>query len=385
MKFTQPLLWAAAVGTLLLAGPASRAGENDVSQSTAFLQTNLTANTPGVALVTDPKLQDPVGAASIPTGPIWTAGNKNGLATLHDAAGNANGRLVVTIPPAANAQTAAPTGVVYNPTLDLFPLPDTHLPVLSEMFIFDGEDGTITAWNPEDPATGQLKAALIIDNSASGAVYKGLAYGNGFIFATNFRSGKIEAYDQHFQPATLDGSFADPEMPANFAPFGIANVDGDLFVTYALQDAAKHDPVVGDGLGFVDMFSTSGVFIRRFASGGVLNAPWGVTRASLGFGKFGGSVLIGNFGNNGRFGGRINAFGNGGEFLGELDDAKSQPISIDGLWSLFFGTFVASDFEDTEPKEDGDTLYFTAGPNNQLDGLFGMITAVRPAGTMAQQ
>src|SRR5205807_4779533 len=142
----------------------------------------------------------------------------------------------------------------------------------------------------------------------------------------------------------------------------IANIDGDLFVTFAKQDDAKHDPVRGDGLGFVDVFSTNGNFIRRFASRGVLNAPWGVVRAPIGFGTFGGELLVGNFGNTGRFAGWISAFNNRGAFLGELRSPTGRSISIDGLWALSFGTFAASD---------GDTLYFTAGPNGETDGLFG--------------
>jgi uncharacterized protein (TIGR03118 family) len=205
-------------------------------------------------------------------------------------------------------------------------------------------------------------------------VYKGLAYATtahgNFIYATNFNSGQVEAYSTSFALTTLDGSFTDPGLPAGYAPFGISNIDGDLFVTYAKQDAAKHDPVRGDGLGFVDVFSTSGKFIRRFASRGVLNAPWGVVRAPLGFGRFGGEILIGNFGNTGRFAGRINAFGNRGDLVGELRTPTGRAISIDGLWALSFGTFNGSD---------GDTLYFTAGPNDEADGMFGKLTAVAAA------
>jgi uncharacterized protein (TIGR03118 family) len=373
IEFTRPLLWAAAVGSLLLSAPVLRAADNDVDDLTAFLQTNLVANKAGVAPTTDPNLQNPWGAAWFPGGPLWTSDNNNGLSTLYTGAGGIV-PLVVTIPPAGSAN---PDGIVWNPVAGQFIIPGT---TASAVFIFDGEDGTITAWSPAaDPIVAGKSTASPVLNNAPGAVYKGLAYGTNvhgnFIFATNFRAGTVEAYNTAFKLTKLDGSFTDPNIPAGFAPFGIANIDGDLFVTYAEQDAAKHDPVVGDGLGFVDVFSTDGVFIRRFASRGVLNAPWGVVRATEGFGKFAGDVLIGNFGNNGHFGGWINAYDNHGHFLGELRSPQGKPISIDGLWSLYFGTFAVSD---------GDTLYFTAGPNNQLDGIFGKITAVRPAEEMAE-
>ncbi len=164
----------------------------------------------------------------------------------------------------------------------------------------------------------------------------------------------------------LDGDFSDPTIPAGFAPFGIALVDNNLFVTYAKQNAQKNDVVADAGLGFVDVFSTDGVLLHRFASHGVLNAPWGVTRATDGFGQFSGDILIGNFGDQGKFAGWINVFDQDGENLGALRDGKGKPISIDGLWSLVFGTFLNSD---------ADTLYFTAGPNQQQNGLFGKIVA----------
>jgi uncharacterized protein (TIGR03118 family) len=250
-------------------------------------------------------------------------------------------------------------------------IPGTTSPAI---FIFDSEDGTITAWNPAvDPVTtGKSSTSLVVDNSAKGAVYKGLAFGTNkhgnFLFATNFFAGTIEVYDRNFSLATLDGSFSDPDIPAGFAPFGIHNIDNNLYVTYAKQNPAKNDVVPGAGQGFVDVFTTDGVLIRRFASGGTLNAPWGVARATANFGQFSGDILIGNFGNQGNFAGWINVFSGGedNDFLGTLRDAKQKPIAIDGLWSIVFGTFANSD---------ADTLYFTAGPNQQTNGLFGTIVA----------
>ena len=231
---------------------------------------------------------------------------------------------------------------------------------------------------PVDPiVAGKSTASLIIDNSNNGAVYKGLAFGTNkhgnFLFATNFAAGTVEVYNGNFKPIpldgkTLDGNFSDPDIPAGFAPFGIANIDNNLYVTYAKQNAQKNDVVAGAGLGFVNVFTTDGVLIKRFASGGVLNAPWGVARATQSFGEFSGTILIGNFGNQGKFAGWISAFSGGSDndFLGALRDAKGKPVVIDGLWSIVFGTFR---------NADADTLYFTAGPNQQTNGLFGKIVA----------
>ena len=218
--------------------------------------------------------------------------------------------------------------------------------------------------NPPD------QAVLAVDKSP-GAVYKGLVFGTNhhgvFLFATNFRAGTIDVFaangSQGFRPATpteIEGDFTDPDIPAGFAPFGIQNINGDLLVTYAMQDAKKHDDVAGPGHGFVDIFDTDGHLLRRFASRGTLNSPWGVARASFAFGRFSGDILVGNFGD-----GQINAFDSDGKFLGALKDGDGQPIVIDGLWTLTLGGGRNSS---------SDTLYFTAGPNGEADGLFGTIT-----------
>jgi uncharacterized protein (TIGR03118 family) len=360
----------AASGLLLLGTIAARADDGFGT----YVQTNLVSNLPGT-VTTDPNLQNAWGVANAPGGPLWVSDNNSGLATLYDGVGHII-PLVITIPlPPGTAPPppAAPTGLVWNPNSgSQFIIPGTKA---GAIFIWDTEDGTIVGWNPAvDPiVAGQSTATLIVNNSGTnGAVYKGLAFGTNvhgnFLFATNFRAGTVEAYDTTFKLTKLDGDFTDPNIPAGFAPFGIANVDGDLFVTYARQNSTKDDVVPGAGQGFVNVFSTDGKFLRRFATGGVLNAPWGVTRATQGFGQFSGDILIGNFGNAGEFAGRINAFSNH-EFEGPLRNQQGQPISIDGLWSLVFGTFAASD---------GDTLYFTAGPNNQKAGMFGKLTPAAP-------
>ena len=268
-----------------------------------------------------------------------------------------------------NPTPAAPTGLVWNPTSGTtgFLVPGTNL---LATFIWDTEDGTLSAWTGGLTPPNQNQAVLAVDNSP-GAVYKGLVFGVNakgvFLFATNFRAGTVDVFgpansssNGQYVPITTDGGFTDPNIPAGYAPFGIQKIDGNLFVTYAKQNAAKHDDVAGAGHGFVDVFDTDGHLLRRFASRGPLNSPWGIARASYAFGGFSGDIVIGNFGN-----GQINAFDSDGNFLGALRDAKGKPLAIDGLWTLTLGGGRNSN---------SDTLYFTAGPNGETDGLFGTIT-----------
>jgi uncharacterized protein (TIGR03118 family) len=362
---------AAAIGFLALTAAPAFA---DADDRTAYVRIDLVSNLPNAAPTTDPSLQNAWGVASAPGGPLWVSDNNDGLSTLYDGAG-AKVNLTVTIPlPAGRTAppAAAPTGMVWNPTT-AFTITANGI-TGPATFIFDTEDGTISAWNATvDPVVGgKSTATLVVDNSGKGAVYKGLAFGTNkhgnFLFATNFAAGTVEVYDSTFKPATLDGTFSDPDIPAGFAPFGIANIDNNLYVTYAKQNAQKNDVVAGPGLGFVNVFTTDGVLVRRFASRGTLNAPWGVTRATANFGEFSGDILVGNFGSQGPFAGWISAFsgGNDNDFRGPLRDASGKPLAIDGLWAIFPGTFRNSD---------ADTLYFTAGPNQQQNGLFGQITA----------
>jgi uncharacterized protein (TIGR03118 family) len=347
--------------------------------------TNLTSDVPGIAPNTDPVLQNAWGVAFTPNAsPFWISDNATGCSTLYDGQG-AIQALQVKLPlpggsvPATackhadpnnppNPTPAAPTGQVWNQTSGTtgFLVPGTSLVAT---FIWDTEDGTLSAW------TGGLtpadQAVLAVDNSP-GAVYKGLVFGVSakgvFLFATNFRAGTVDVFRPAssgsttglYEPVTTDGGFTDPDIPAGYAPFGIQNIDGSLFVTYAKQNAAKHDDVAGAGHGFVDVFDTDGHLLRRFASRGRLNSPWGVARASYAFGRFSGDVLVGNFGN-----GQINAFDSDGNFLGALRDGNGKPVAIDGLWTLTLGGGRNSN---------SDTLYFTAGPNGETDGLFGTIT-----------
>jgi len=360
-------------------------------QRNAYVVTPLVSDLPG-AKVTDPHLKNAWGVAFTPAAsPFWIADNANGLSTLYDGAG-AIQSLVVTIPcpppatvgqgsscpPSPPPTNAAPTGMVWNPTTNVataFLVPGTS-PPLAASFIWATEDGTISAWTggltPPDNAVLAINNSNV-PNAANGAVYKGLVVGvnvNGvFLFATNFRAGTVEVYapanstsNGQYVQTTTDGGFTDPDIPAGFAPFGIQNINGNLFVTYAKQNAQMHDDVAGRGNGFVDVFDTDGHLLRRFASRGTLNSPWGVARASFAFGRFSGDILVGNFGN-----GRINVFDSDGNFLGQLRDTNGKPIAIDGLWTLTLGGGKNSS---------SDTLYFTAGPNGETDGLFGTITPV---------
>jgi uncharacterized protein (TIGR03118 family) len=352
------------------------------AQDDAYVVTPLVSSVAGAAPKVDGVLQNAWGIAFSPAAsPFWVNDNATGCATLYDGQGTKVVALQVSIPLPGNVipdsacrpffpnnppktAPAKPTGMVWNPS-PAFLVPGTTIPAA---FIFATEDGTISAWagglNPPD------HAVIAVDNSSSGAIYKGLVVGVNakgvFLFATNFRSGRIDVFGPSggtkglFTPATTDGGFMDRHIPAGYAPFGIANIDGDLFVTYAKQDKDKEDDVAGDGHGFVDVFDTDGHLLRRFASRGPLDSPWGITRASFAFGRFSGKILIGNFGN-----GRINVFNNDGKFVDQLEDQFGNPLAIDGLWTLTLGGG-----RNSSP----DTVYFSAGPNNEVNGLFGTIT-----------
>jgi uncharacterized protein (TIGR03118 family) len=347
----------------------------------AYTITPLVSDTAGAAVL-DPVLQNAWGVSFTAAGsPFWVNDNRTGCSTLYGGDG-AIVPLQVKIPlpgniiPSSACQTvdaknppkvapAAPTGTIANPSA-AFLVPGTKIPAA---FIFDTEDGTLSAWagglNPAD------NAVLAADNSASGAVYKGMVFGvnvrGPFIFATNFHAGTIDVFGPTgpnglFTPATTDGNFKDPGIPPGYAPFGISNIDGDLFVTYAKQNAQKHDDVAGQGNGFVDVFDTDGHLLRRLVSRGSLDSPWGVARASYAFGRFSGDILVGNFGN-----GKINVFDENGRFIDAVEGANGRPLVIDGLWTLTLGGGKTSS---------SDTLYFTAGPAGETHGLFGTITPV---------
>ena len=332
-----------------------------VTGASSYEVQNLVSDLPGLASHTDTNLVNPWGIAFSATGPFWISDNHAGLSTLYLTDGTVQS-LVVKVPaPGAPDSPGAPTGMIFNGTTN-FALPGG----VASRFVFSTEDGTIVAWS------AGTNSVIMADNSATNANYKGLALGdsggNNYLYATDFHNGRIDVFDGSFHATILDGTFADPNLPAGYAPFGIQNIGGSLYVTYAMPDAEGHDDVSGTGHGFVNVFDTSGHLLKRFASGGVLNSPWGVAIAPAGFGEFDGRVLVGNFGD-----GWINAFDAAtGAFVGYLETTNGSPISIEGLWDLKFGN--------NGRGGDGNRLYFTAGISGgagiEDHGLFGSISAV---------
>jgi uncharacterized protein (TIGR03118 family) len=329
-----------------------------------FHQTNLVADQASAgAVLTDPTMLNPWGFAFSATSPLWVSDNNSGLATLYSipAGGTTvtKAGLVVTVQGGRTTTNdgSSPTGQVFNGGTGF--VVTTAAGSGPARFIFDSESGQIQAWSPAaDPTNG------LVEVSSPTAVYKGLAIAatdqGSFLYAANFNAGTVDVFDSTFKQTHLLGSFSDPRIPSNYAPFGIQEMNGLLYVTYAQQDAAKHDDVAGPGKGFVDIYTTNGLLVTRLASRGALNAPWGVAQAPAGFGRFGGDVLIGNFGN-----GWINAFHQfSGQPAGPLLDQKGNPIAIDGLWSLDFGTAAMGGTG---------TLLFSSGPNGQANGLIGSL------------
>ena len=335
-----------AVATILAA--ATPAAERN-----AYVVHNLVSDGALPADHVDSNLVNAWGLTSRQTSPWWVADNGADVSTLYRADGT-QPALVVSVP-------NAPTGTVANET------PSFVVGAGPAFFLFATEEGKILAWNPGLGTTAQVVA----DRSGEGAIFKGLALastpGGDFLYATDFHNGRVDVFNGSFGQVTTPGAFQDPRVPDGFAPFGIQNVGGTIFVTYAKQDAEGKDDVHGQGLGFVDMFDTSGTLLGRVATRGQLNAPWGLAMAPANFGRFGGDLLVGNFGD-----GQITAFergpGGGFEPRGQLRTGSGSVLSIDGLWALQFGKGAAA-------NGPTDTLFFTAGPNDENDGLFGTIRA----------
>ena len=361
----------AAAGVIALA-PLSRADAH------GYVQTNLvTGNTAAVADFTDPSLLNPWGVAFFPGGPFWISDNGTGVSTLYEGNGT-KVALTVTIPTPlgdTNPGAPGPSGMVWNGNPMAFLVGNNPTNTAAALFMWATEDGTIAAWQggliPETEAvTVVANPDFVNGGTGNDPVYKGLAIGNNssglFLYATNFRDGKIAVWDSTFSStstaaAALNAKFIDHNIPDGFAPFGIQNINGQLWVTYAKQDAAKHDPVPGKGDGFVDVFDTDGNLIRRFAQRGVLNAPWGMVLTPDHFGEFTNDILIGNFGD-----GKISAWEpKTADFIDVMRNDKGKPIELGTLWTLVFGNGLVS-----SPQ----TLYFTTGLVMENDGLFGTLT-----------
>jgi uncharacterized protein (TIGR03118 family) len=354
-----------------------------------YIQTNLVASFPGVGTnATNPRDTDLINAWGLTrsvTSPWWVSDNGTGLSTIYNGAGTKQG-LIVTVPVPMN-QTApsAPTGIVSNGTSD-FKLANGN----PARFIFVTEGGTIAGWN------GGSTATIVVDHSKSDAVYKGCTIaelnGKHYLYVANFHSGEIEVYDGSFQRVRLQGnSFArdgdddndgrdhDRDSafngnPRHFAPFNVQAIGSNIYVAYAKQDAQRHDEEAGPGLGDVVVFDPSGRRLSRMQHGDWFNAPWGIAMAPGEFGEFSHALLVGMFGS-----GQIAAFNPlNGSFLGLMKASDDTPLGIDGLWALGFGAGNTN----SGPYN---TLFFTAGPNGEKDGLFGTLVPLAAELTEADE
>jgi uncharacterized protein (TIGR03118 family) len=317
--------------------------------------TNLTSDISNAAAFQDPNLVNPWGLSISPGGPWWVSDNGSGLSTLYNSTGQAQG-LVVTIPSGSGSGTGSPSGTVYNSTSNF------QINGQATAFLFCTEDGTISGWY------GGTSAFIAVNNNSSGAVYKGMALaeqgGAFYLYVANFNSGKVEAYDSNFALHSFGSSaFVDSTLPAGYAPFNVQPIlnGSHLAVTYAKQDAAKHDDVPGQGNGYVDIYDTAGNLYLRLQHNVYMNAPWGVAQAPANFNLFDNDLLVGNFGSGGISGYNLTT----GAFIGNMFDVNYLELKIDGLWALAFGNGGSGG-----PTN---TLYFTAGPFGENHGIFGSI------------
>jgi len=354
MKTARFGLWISVLALVAVAGfgcGGSGSGSGGGGGQT-FVQANLVSDVAGSATFTDPNVVNAWGIAHPLAGPFWISDNGTGKSSLFDGTGASAGP-AVTIPAVGGGSTGRVTGQVFNATAD-FVIPASG----PSSFIFDSLDGSISAWY------AGASAVTVANRAANGAVYTGLAMGSSgganFLFAANFKGATVDVFDKNF---TFVKSFGDATIPSGYAPYGIANIGGQLYVTYAQPNPAMPGVLKGAGLGYVDVFGTDGTFVKHLISQGSLNAPWGMALAPVGFGSFGNALLVGNFGD-----GHINAFNLAtGASMGTLTLASGSPVAIDGLWGLSFGNGAGAGATGT--------LYFTAGPVNETHGLFGSVAA----------
>jgi uncharacterized protein (TIGR03118 family) len=330
-----------------------------------FQTTNIISDGAVSAITTDPGFVDPWGVSG--TNTLWIDTNVTGFSYLSSIAG-VLGSFKAIVPAASGTGTGSPTGTVQNTTTGFILSNGTKA-----SFLFATLDGTISGWNSGTTAGGN-HALIAINNSANNAVYPDLALvtntTGSFLLAPNFGQGaKVEIYNTSFQPATLAGTFTDPNVPTGYAPYGIKVLGTQVFVTYMLRTtppfmagAGTYQEILGTNTGFVSVFDVNGNFIARVVTGGNLNAPWGVAIAPAGFGIYGGDLLIGNFGD-----GLITAYSPTAPYayLGTVADGTGKPIAFPGLWEIFVSTATAAN---------PNAIYFTAGLDQETHGLFGSIS-----------
>src|SRR5262245_23680737 len=322
------------------------------ARADTYSWTNFQSDIAGVAQHVDPNLVNPWGMSVSSNGTIWVSVNGTGVATLYHQDGTA-ASLVVTIPTARqNRGTGNPTGQVFNST-NFFQVTKNGTSGPAR-FIFVSEDGSISGWNPTvDPTNAIIAVDNGTNHGVNRAIYKGatlgVANGHNFLYATDFHTGKVETYDENFQQVNPNG-FVDPNLPSGYGPFGIRNFNGEIFVTYAKQDHKREDDVKCAGCGFINVFDTSGNFVRRLVSNGNLNAPWGLVEVEN-------ELWVGNFGD-----GLINVYDPmTGAFIETLMRADGTQLQFDGLWDML-------------PAQSGGGVFFTAGIADESHGLFGLIT-----------
>jgi len=358
-----------------------------------YAQTNLVSNVSGVAPVTDPQLINPWGISRGSGTPWWVSDQRTGLSTLYNGAG-VKQSLIVTIPPAdpnnKNTPTGTPTGTIFNGSQTDFLL----APGKPATFLFSTNDGTISGWNP----AVAVEHAVIVVKTTDGSNYTGLtsAFINGksFLYAANFNKGRVDIYDNAFQPVKLsidhsdrdegddddrssENSFVDEKLPRDYVPFNVQAIGNDIVVTYALHMEGARFETDGPGLGFMDIYSSTGRLLRRLEHGDWLNAPWGVALAPLDFGRFSHDLLIGQFAGGGetQSSGFIAAYDLAtGKLDGLLQDASGKPLAINGVWALSPGN--VSPINNDAAAAPATEVYFTAGPNHTTGGLFGYLTSV---------
>ena len=348
------------LGFALCLGAAQPLSAHEREHKDAYQLHNLVSDQAGKADHQDANLVNGWGVAFNPNGFVWVANNHTGTSTLYDGLGNPQ-PLVVTIPGPGDGAPGSPTGIVFSGSSN-FVVSNGTVSGASR-FIFSTEAGTIAGWAPTVNATSAIEVV-----PAAGAIYKGLALGaNGIdvlLYATDFAGRKVDVFDKNFHPVSAPGGFLDRGLPGDYSPFGIQNINGDIYVTYAKKEEGEDDETAGPGLGFVDVFDADGNLIRRIASRSKLDAPWGLALAPAGFGKFANDLLVGNFGD-----GAILAYdAHSGDFKGRLRTADGHLLKVDGLWGMAFGNGISS-----QPTG---TLFVAAGPDDEAHGFYGAITAV---------